>query len=127
MSDPVSILVVDDNPPMVKTLADILTLKGYAVYAAYSGAEALEVLQQQNIDILLTDVVMPDMDGVTLYRQVKQNHPRMVTFLMTAYSADELIHQGMAEGIRTILTKPLDINLFLALVQAVETAYFRRQ
>jgi CheY-like chemotaxis protein len=127
MSNPVSILVVDDNPPMVKTLEDILTLKGYAVHTAHSGAEALEVLQRQNIDILLTDVVMPDMDGVTLYRQAKESHPRMVTFLMTAYSADELIHQGMAEGIKTVLTKPLDINLFLALVEAVEAAYFHRR
>jgi two-component system response regulator YesN len=81
-------------------------------------------LQRQNIDILLTDVVMPDMDGVTLYRQVKESHPRLVTFLMTAYSADEIIHQGMAEGIKTVLTKPLDLNLFLALVEAVEAAYF---
>jgi len=127
MSDPVSILVVDDNPPMVQTLEDILKIKGFAVHAAYSGTEALEILQRQNIDILLTDVVMPDMDGVTLYRQVKESHPRMVTFLMTAYSADEIIHQGLAEGIKTILTKPLDINLLLALVQAVDAAYFHRR
>ncbi len=127
MNDPVSILVVDDNPPMVQTLQDILRVKGYVVHAAHSGAEALEILQRQKVDILLTDVVMPDMDGVALYRQVKESHPRLVTFLMTAYSADELIRQGMAEGIKTVLTKPLDLNLFLALVQAVDTAYFRRQ
>ncbi|MFZ5821189.1 MAG: response regulator [Chloroflexota bacterium] len=126
MNDPVSILVVDDNPPMVQTLQDILRVKGYAVHAAHSGAEALEILQRQKVDILLTDVVMPDMDGVALYRQVKESHPRLVTFLMTAYSADELIRQGMAEGIKTVLTKPLDLNLFLALVQAVDMAYFHR-
>jgi CheY-like chemotaxis protein len=51
--------VVDDNPAMAETLADILELKGFTVHAAASGAEALEFLQKQPVDILLTDVKMP--------------------------------------------------------------------
>jgi CheY-like chemotaxis protein len=115
-----AILVVDDNPPMVKTLADILDVKGYKVHAAYSGAEALKVLQNQRVNILLTDVRMPDMDGVALYRETRKKHPNMITFLMTAYAADDIIQQGLAEGIKTVLTKPLDINLLLALFSAVQ-------
>lgn len=118
-----SILVVDDNPHMVKTLADILSMKGYAVRMALSGAEALNVLNHETVHILLTDVVMPDMDGVTLYRATRTAHPKLITFLMTAYAADDIIQQGIAEGIRTVLTKPVDINLFLNLVMAVEQAY----
>ena len=127
MSDQTTILVVDDNPSMAITLSDILTLKGYAVHIAYSGAEALEILERHEVHILLTDVIMPDMDGVALYRQTRKTHPRLVTFLMTAYAADEIIHQGIAEGIKTVLTKPVDINLFLNLVKAVEQVYFHRQ
>jgi CheY-like chemotaxis protein len=127
MSEQTTILVVDDNPPMVQTLADILSMMGYAVHTAYSGAEALEVLESHNVHILLTDVVMPDMDGVTLYRATKQTHPSMITFLMTAYAADDIIQQGIAEGIKTVLTKPVDINLFLNLVVAVEQAYIHPQ
>jgi two-component system response regulator FlrC len=127
MSNPTTILVVDDNPPMAKTLSDILTIKGYEVHTAYSGAEALEILKHHEIHILLTDVIMPDMDGVALYRQTRKTHPQLVTFLMTAYAADEIIQQGIAEGIKTVLTKPVDINLFLNLVMAVEQVYFNRR
>jgi two-component system, NtrC family, response regulator HydG len=127
MSDLTTILVVDDNPPMTKTLQDILVIKGYEVYTAFSGAEALEVLRNQKIDILLTDVIMPEMDGVALYRKAKEIHPRLIGFLMTAYSHDDIIRQGMAEGIKTVLPKPIDINLFLSIVSAVERAYIHHQ
>lgn len=126
MSKTTSILVVDDNPSMTQTTADILSLHGYRVYLAYSGVEALQVLARENVDILLSDVVMPDMDGVVLYQQARQIHPRLIAFLMTAYSADEVIQRGMAEGIRTVLTKPLNLDLLLALIQAVEAAYLRK-
>ena len=127
MNNQTTILVVDDNPPMAKTLSDILTIKGYEVHTAFSGAEALEILANHEIHILLTDVIMPDMDGVMLYRQTRKSHPRLVTFLMTAYAADDIIQQGIAEGIKTVLTKPVDINLFLNLVMAVEQVYFNRR
>jgi CheY-like chemotaxis protein len=120
MSKSTSILVVDDNPSMVKTLVDILKVKSYEVYAAYSGAEALKILRTQRVNILLTDVRMPDMDGVALYRETRKKHPNMITFLMTAYAADDIIQQGMAEGIKTVLTKPLDINLLLSLFSAAQ-------
>ena len=127
MSYTTTILVVDDNPPMTKSLADILALKGYVVLTAQGGAEALEILRKQPVDILLTDVVMPGMDGVTLYRQAREILPRLTAFLMTAYATDDLIDQGMAEGIRTVLTKPIDINFFLSLIAAVEHSYIHRR
>lgn len=120
MRKPTIILVVDDNPSMVKTLADILTVKGFEVYAAYSGTEALEILRNQRVNILLTDVRMPDMDGVALYRKIRKTHPNLITFLMTAYAADDIIQQGLAEGIKTVLTKPLDINLLLSSFSAAQ-------
>ncbi len=118
MSAQTYILVVDDNPPMTKTLADILTAKGYICYTACSGVEALEILRDQPVDILLTDVRMPDMDGVTLYRQTRESYPELLTFLMTAYAADDLIQKGLEEGIKTVFTKPLDINFLLTFLAA---------
>ena len=103
---------------MAKTLADIMGIKGFEVYAAYSGMEALAVLQSRPIDILLTDVIMPDMNGVELYRKTKKIYPKLNTILMTAYAADDIINQGLAEGIKTVLTKPLDIDFVLALFSA---------
>jgi two-component system, NtrC family, response regulator HydG len=89
-----SILIVDDIPPKAITLADILDAKGFIVYSALSGAQALQVLVEPPIDILLTDIKMPDMDGITLYRQIRKPYPHLVAFLMTAFSAGELIQKG---------------------------------
>ncbi len=121
MSEPTAILVVDDHPSVAITLADILEAKGFKVYSALSGAEALKILGEHTIDILLTDVRMPDMDGVKLNREVRKTHPNLTTYLMTAYAADELIQQGMKEGIKTVLSKPLDIDLIVALFMAYKS------
>jgi len=118
MSETIRILVVDDNPAMADTLADILEVKGFSVHAAASGAEALKILREQPVDILLTDVKMPEMNGLELYRETRKLYPRLITIFMTAYAADELIQQGMAEGVKTVLTKPVDINFLLLLFSA---------
>lgn len=121
MSGQTSILVVDDQPDVATTLADILALKGFKVNLSFSGAEALKILEGQPVDILLTDVKMPDMNGVMLYREVRKKYPHVTTYFMTAYAADELIQQGMKEGIKTVLTKPLDIDLIVALFTALRS------
>jgi CheY-like chemotaxis protein len=118
MSETIRILVVDDNPAMADTLADILEVKGFSVHSAASGAEALKILREQPVDILLTDVKMPEMNGLELYRETRKLYPRLITIFMTAYAADELIQQGMAEGVKTVLTKPVDINFLLLLFSA---------
>jgi len=120
MSAPTIILVVDDNPTMVKTLTDVMSVKGFEVHGAYSGMEALAILRSHPVDIMLTDVVMPDMNGVDLYRAARAAFPKLTTILMTAYAADDIIHQGLAEGIKTVLTKPLDIDFMLVLFSAYQ-------
>jgi DNA-binding response OmpR family regulator len=119
MSDPISILVVDDNPSMTDTLEDILDTKGFEVHVAYSGMEALALLRAHKVDIMLTDVKMPDMNGVELYLETRKTHPTITTFLMTAYAADDLIQRGMKAGIKTVLNKPLDIDLLIAMFSAI--------
>ncbi|MEZ0395981.1 MAG: response regulator [Anaerolineales bacterium] len=127
MSTPTRLLIVDDNPSMAKTTADILALKGYEVSTAHSGGEALDLLRRQKIHILLTDVIMPDMNGVELFVRARRLVPSLIAFLMTAYSADDIIQRGQAEGVKAVLTKPLDLNLLLALVQGVEAAYLEKR
>jgi CheY-like chemotaxis protein len=118
MSETFCILVVDDNPSMADSLADILEVKGFTVRAAASGKEALEILREGPVDFLLTDVKMPEMNGLDLYRATRKLYPRLITVFMTAYAADDLIQQGMAEGVKTVLTKPLDIKFLLSFFSA---------
>jgi len=120
MSETLSVLIVDDNPFMAKSLRDVLELKDLIAYAASSGEEALKILHDHPVDVMVTDVIMPEMDGVALYRATRKVHPQLVTFLMTAYAADKLIQQGMKEGIKTVLNKPIDIDLLLSLFSATK-------
>jgi CheY-like chemotaxis protein len=120
MSETTSILVVDDNQANTDSLADILELKGFLVYVAASGAQALQILHEQPVDILLTDVKMPGMNGLELFRETRQLYPNLTTIFMTAYSADELIQQGRMEGIKAILDKSLDIHFLLTLLRSLK-------
>ncbi len=119
-----SILIVDDNPSMADALVDILRLKDFETFVASSGAEALQIMHDHPIDVLITDVIMTEMDGVELYRHTRNDYPQLITILMTAYAADELIQQGMAEGIKTVLTKPIDIDFLVLLLSTYKKRKF---
>jgi len=113
-----SVLIVDDDHSMAKTLTDILRVKGYNAFTAYSGAEALKIVSENNVGLIITDVRMPDMNGVELFRIVKESHLDIPTILMTAYAADDIIRDGIKEGIKTFLNKPLDIDFLLLFISA---------
>lgn len=114
MKERLRILIVDDDRRMVKTLVDILTVKGYEAEAAYSGPEALDKAKKGYFDFVLTDIKMPKMSGVELYKAIKEAKPDLPIVLMTAYSTDRLVKEGMEEGVIATLTKPLDISLLLS-------------
>jgi len=111
-----SILIVDDNKSMTQTLAAILRSKSLEVHAAFCGNEAIHVLENHSPNYLLTDVKMPDMNGLTLFQNARRLHPDLITFFMTAYASDTLLQTGLAEGVRKVFIKPFDLeDLFLSL------------
>jgi CheY-like chemotaxis protein len=113
-----TILLVDDNPDITSVLAEILQVKGYAVHAANSGAEGLLLMREHPVDLLLTDIRMPGMNGLELSRAARKIYPDLFIIFMTAYVADDLIQQAMAEGVKTVLTKPLDMKFLLQVLSA---------
>jgi two-component system, NtrC family, response regulator HydG len=114
MNPKLHILVVDDDERMTRTVVDILTMSGHEAVEANSGPEALEKAGMQVFDCVLTDVKMPDMNGVELHRQLRLAQPGLPVILMTAYAADELVRQGLDEGVVGVFDKPLAINQLLA-------------
>ncbi len=114
MNPKLRILIVDDDKRMTRTLADILSISGHEPVEATSGLDALEKARTQTFDCVLTDVRMPDMDGMELHRQLSQVQPGLPVVLMTAYAAEASIRQGLDEGVVGVLDKPLDINKLLA-------------
>ncbi len=113
MSDNLSILVVDDDQRMTKTLTDILKAKGYQAEAAFSGAEAVEMVAETAFDCVLSDIKMPGVNGVEMYRVIKAMNPDLPVVLVTAYSSSSLVREGLEEGAVAALTKPLDIGMLL--------------
>jgi two-component system response regulator HydG len=109
MEPKLRILIVDDDQRMTRTLFDILFLAGHTAMSAAFGLEALARIRTQPFDCVLTDVRMPGMDGAEFHRQLRQSQPGLPVILMTAYAADEIIRQGLEEGVVGVLDKPLDI------------------
>ncbi len=113
MIEKINILVVDDDQRMANTLKDILTVEGYGAETANSGADALEKIKKGRFDCVLSDIKMPNMNGVDLYKAIKKTQPDILFVLMTAYSTDKLVKEGLKEGAIAALNKPLDIEAML--------------
>lgn len=107
------ILVVDDDKLITRTLADIFDVKGFSVEAANSGREALEIIKRSKVEIMLSDIRMPEMNGVELFRAARSIRKKLAVILMTAYATDQLVQEGLKEGALIVLGKPLDIDNLL--------------
>ncbi|GAB6059093.1 sigma-54-dependent transcriptional regulator [Desulfonatronum parangueonense] len=114
-----NILVVDDDPTILHLLQTRLSSAGYRVLAASNGEQALEKLIEQPVDLVLSDVKMPGMNGTELLQEVKSSWPHTPVILLTAYGripeAVAMVQQGAAD----YLTKPFDGRELVAKVNAL--------
>lgn len=101
-----TILVVDDEPPLRRMLRAHLEESGHQVYTASDGVEAIRLLAQHSIDLVLCDYKMPDIDGLQLLKQVKAKTPRLPVVMMTGYADDDCLDACLAGGAEDILVKP---------------------
>ena len=113
------ILVVDDETNMRATLADILSDEGYRIDTAADGLSAVEMCAQQNYDVVLLDVRMPGIDGVEAFRRIRRHNESIRVVMMSAYSKDDLKRAVLDEGAIAFLSKPLDIENVIGLIQDV--------
>src|SRR4051794_32830224 len=116
-----SIVVVDDEPKTCDALAFILRQEGYAVYTAASGYEALAHMRTGEMDVLLSDVKMPHMDGLTLLRHVKAQASGVVVVMMSGYPDVTAAVEAMKQGAFDYLVKPFGKDDVLRTVQQALT------
>lgn len=103
---PLNILLVDDQPDFVETIAFWMKSKGYAVISASSGEEALRLLQSNPaIDIIFLDVHMPHMDGIKTLSKIRELNPRIPVILLTAYPEEAITAKAKELGISGFFTK----------------------
>jgi len=103
-------LIVDDNKTSTDTLCALVERRGHTAHAAYDGQQALTVLEAEPIDVLVTDLKMPRMDGMQLLRRVRDRWPDVVVIVVTAHGSVEAAVEAMKIGAFDFVTKPLDNN-----------------
>ncbi len=105
------ILVVDDEQSMRELLAIVLRREGYEVLLAENGRTAISMLEQQPIDLLISDIKMPDLSGVDVLRAAKQIDQDILGIMITAFASTETAVEAMRLGACDYLSKPFDIDL----------------
>jgi DNA-binding NtrC family response regulator len=114
---PPRVLVVDDEFEMAAVLADSLRESGFEAFALRSGREALEVLRHESVDVIVTDLRMPGVDGLKLLRKSRELDPTRPVILMTAHGALDSALEAATQGAYHYLTKPFSPKYLVGLVE----------
>ncbi|HZF08575.1 MAG TPA: sigma-54 dependent transcriptional regulator [Thermoanaerobaculia bacterium] len=101
-----SILIVDDEEVLQDVLTSLLRREGHATLSAYTGEEALEILDREEVDLVLLDLMLPGLSGQQVLRRIRQRDPGQVVIVITAFSSIESAIDAMREGAFHYIPKP---------------------
>jgi len=110
------LLVADDEPGIRRVLQAVFTKDGYTVHLAENGRKALEIATIQPISVLVTDLIMPDMNGVDLLKKIREKRPEVVAVMITAYGTIKTAVDAIRLGAADYITKPFDVGEIRAVV-----------
>jgi len=117
-----TILVVEDKESMARMLKDALESEGYRVISAGDGTEGVRYLKENRIDLVITDLKLPEKDGIEILKASKEENQFRSVIVMTAFGSIETAVAAMKEGAFDFITKPFDIDHLLMLIKrALET------
>ena len=121
MKEHVKILLVDDEAPSREALGMLLKSAGYEIAGVGTGREAFDLLTAGSFDIIITDLFLPDLNGIDILKRVKSLSPAMEVILITGHASAETAVQAMKEGAFDYITKPLNLDaLRLIIDKALE-------
>ena len=114
-----SILLVEDEGPLRKLIGDALRAHGYRVFEAIDGSTGIELAARSDVslDLLLTDVILPDVSGPQVARRLAASHPSIEVLYMSGYTDDHLAHRGIASSDPLLLAKPFTIGSLLSRIR----------
>ncbi|MBQ0721468.1 MAG: PAS domain S-box protein [Gammaproteobacteria bacterium] len=108
-----SILIVDDEPALLALNKEILSQQGYHLFTAENAHDALEILDKEPINLLISDVIMPDMDGCQLLSIVHEKHPQVITQLASGFTGDHHTNEIINQHPQELLHKPYNAKALL--------------
>lgn len=113
-----TILVVEDDPTISDLLAYNLRRAGYVVRQEHTGRTGLEAALTEDVALVLMDLMLPGLDGVTAGREIKRHRPQLPLIMLTARSGRTDVLEGFAAGADDYVTKPFDMDVLLARIEA---------
>ncbi|MDZ7372388.1 MAG: sigma-54 dependent transcriptional regulator [candidate division KSB1 bacterium] len=116
---PLRILLVDDEPNMLESLGDVLSREGHYVLKATDGRSAIQIADREELDLVITDVRMPGMDGMTLLRELRERVASAEVIIMTGYGTVDGAVDAMRYGAYHYLLKPFRPRMILSAVQKI--------
>jgi two-component system, NtrC family, response regulator PilR len=112
-----NLLIVDDELSMRQFLTHLFQREGHSIRVAENGRRALEMMRQQPVDVIISDVRMPDVGGIDLLRATKEIHPQTEVIMMTAFAHEETAREAVKLGAFNFVYKPFDNDLLKVIVQ----------
>lgn len=112
-------LLVDDEPNLLLTMTHILRSAGYYVIPTKNAVDALEALRQQPVDLMIVDLKMPEIDGISLIKNVRPMFSRLPIIIMTAHASLETAVEAVRQGARDYLIKPIDPAILLERIHII--------
>ncbi len=117
-----SVLIVDDETVVIKSCERILTPEGYSVQGAVRAHEAMDMIKNGDFDLVITDLKMPEVDGIELIRWIRKNSPESGIVVITGYPSQESIKDALELGIIDYLPKPFSPRLLIDVTEKAFTA-----
>ncbi len=119
-----NVLLVDDEKEYVTTLAERMQMRGLEPGIAFSGEQALEILEQKLPDVIVLDLKMPGIDGLEVLRRIKKSYPQVQVIILTGHGSEKDEAAARRLGAFDHLQKPVDIK---DLVQIMDKAFMRKK
>ncbi|PJA49172.1 MAG: hypothetical protein CO171_05815, partial [Syntrophobacterales bacterium CG_4_9_14_3_um_filter_49_8] len=129
------ILLIDDEPILLVTISDALAKAGYKVEVAENGQKGLAMFHGESFDMAIVDMVLPDISGIDILKEIKSLSPETMVVMITAYGTVEKAVEAMKLGAHDFITKPFSLDELVLKIQNIsifqclkdENIYLRQQ
>ncbi len=121
------ILIIEDEPDIARGLSDALEFEQFEVMASGRGREGIKMLQERGADLIILDLMLPDINGFSVCEQIRQSHPVVPIIMLTARSQETEKIRGLEAGADDYVTKPFSVGELIARINAIFRRLHRTQ